>query len=108
MGFKVIIAGGGPVGLTAALALSAAKIDFVVLEKHRQVVSKAGSDLVLSPVGLRALSQLGLYDEIGDISTPLDIVSRVDHAGHHIGEFKLFLHMKKLYEHPGRVLSECQ
>ncbi len=95
--FKVLIVGGGPVGLTAALALSRANIDFILVEKHRQVVSRAGADLVLSPIGLRALSQLGLYDDLAAVSTPLGVLARIDHQGNDMGQLKIFEVMKEKY-----------
>lgn len=93
--FRVLIAGGGPVGLTAALALSKANVEFTLLEKHRLVVSDAGSDLVLSPIGLRALSQLGLYSELSAASTPLGAIQRIDHEGNDLGQVRIFEYMQE-------------
>ncbi|OAQ98954.1 hypothetical protein LLEC1_00604 [Akanthomyces lecanii] len=109
--FKVLIAGGGPVGLTAALALSKANIEFTLLEKRRQAVSNAGSDLVLSPIGLRALSQLGLYSELSAASTPLGAIQRSDHEGNDLGQVKIFEYMQENFGEPPRVLPRrdlCQ
>lgn len=58
--FKVIVVGGGPVGLTAAHALHAAGIDFVLLERRSSMVEKSGASLVLDPTTMRVMSQLGL------------------------------------------------
>ncbi|KAL2752034.1 hypothetical protein ACRALDRAFT_1037200 [Sodiomyces alcalophilus JCM 7366] len=66
--FKVIIAGGGPNGLTAAHALHQAGIDFVVLEKRANVVLDEGCSMVLGPANLRVMHQLGLYHRIKPIS----------------------------------------
>lgn len=93
--FRVIIAGGGPVGLTAALALSKANIEFTLLEKYPRIPSEAGSDLVLSPVSFRALSQLGLYQELSAASTPLGAIQRVDHSGNDLGKIKMFEYMRE-------------
>ncbi|KAJ2960900.1 hypothetical protein NQ176_g11024 [Zarea fungicola] len=94
-GFHVLIAGGGPVGLTAALALSRANISFTLLEKYRSIVPEAGSDLVLSPIGLRALSQLGVYNELSAVSTPLGVIQRIDHGGNNLGQFMVFETLKE-------------
>jgi 2-polyprenyl-6-methoxyphenol hydroxylase-like FAD-dependent oxidoreductase len=60
MGFRVIVAGGGLVGLTTAHILSKAGIDFVVLEQHDNVTPYLGSLLSIMPSTLRVLDQIGL------------------------------------------------
>ncbi|EDU47694.1 FAD binding domain containing protein [Pyrenophora tritici-repentis] len=62
--FKVIIIGGGPVGLTAAHALHLANIDFLVLERNDDVAVDAGASLVLGPQDMRFMQQLGLLDKL--------------------------------------------
>ncbi|KAK0715355.1 hypothetical protein B0H67DRAFT_645119 [Lasiosphaeris hirsuta] len=66
--FRVIVVGGGSVGLTAAHALSQAGIDYVVLENHSSVTTDVGASLVLWPHGLRVLAQLGLLKPLRDAS----------------------------------------
>lgn len=70
--FKVIIAGGGPNGLTAAHALHQAGIDFVVLEKRPDVVLDEGCSMVLGPANLRVMHQLGLYHRIKPTSAVIN------------------------------------
>ncbi|KFA50645.1 hypothetical protein S40293_04874 [Stachybotrys chartarum IBT 40293] len=65
--FKVIIIGGGPVGLSTAHALSQAGIDFVVLERRKAIVEDMGASLVLSPQSLRIMGHLGLLERFRDI-----------------------------------------
>lgn len=62
--FKVIIVGGGPVGLTAAHALSLAGIDFLILERRDSIVLEEGASLVLGPNSLRVMHQFGLLDTL--------------------------------------------
>lgn len=93
--FKVIVVGGGPVGLTAAHALTRANIDFVVLESRPKIVIDAGSDLVLLPMGMRLLGQLDLLGDVEHVSTALEKVVRIDHQGYDLGETKIFNHMKE-------------
>jgi len=92
--FKVIIVGGGPVGLTAAHALWRAGIDFVVLERAESVVIDYGPDQVLLPVGLRALGQLGLLDALRNVSSHLTTIGRLDHNGRNMGAIHWFFHEK--------------
>lgn len=61
--FKVVVVGGGPVGLILAHVLSKAGIDYVVLEGRPEVVKDVGASLVLGTDSMRVLSQLGLLDK---------------------------------------------
>lgn len=95
-GFKAIVVGGGPVGLTTAHALSRANIDFVLLERRSSPVIDAGSNLVLNPMGLRALDQLGLGSSLEEVSSTLGLVKRQDHQGRDIGDAYWFILFNKL------------
>lgn len=103
--FKVIVVGGGPVGLTAAHALTRAGIDFVVLESRPTVVINAGSNLVLLPTGMRILAQLGLLDALNAVSSPLAEIKRFDHAGRRIGDSNIFVHFGENHGVLPRVIS---
>ena len=103
--FKVIVVGGGPVGLTAAHALDRAGIDFVLLERRSDAVIDAGSNLVLLPEGLRVLSQLGLLDALNSVSSPLGRINRQDHRGRSIGDAHWFVEMKENFGVYPRVIS---
>jgi len=92
--FKVIVVGGGPVGLVAAHSLTQAGIDFVLLESRSSVVLDAGSNLVLTAIGLRVLGQLGLLPALDKVSSPLGCVARLDHDGKDIGDWHIFEHIK--------------
>ncbi|KAL0934096.1 FAD binding domain-containing protein [Colletotrichum truncatum] len=103
--FHVIIAGGGPVGLTAAHALYRAKISFTMLEMRHHPVVDAGSNLVINSVGLRALGQLGLLDELYNVSSELRSVHRMNHKGKDLGSIDWFrMEMENFGTWP-RVLS---
>jgi 2-polyprenyl-6-methoxyphenol hydroxylase-like FAD-dependent oxidoreductase len=95
-GFKAIVVGGGPVGLTAAHALSRANIDFILLERRPSAVIDAGSNLVLNPMGIRALGQLGLAESLEKVSSPLGAIRRQDHKGSDLGDVNWFILSKKL------------
>ncbi|KAK3346925.1 hypothetical protein B0T25DRAFT_290894 [Lasiosphaeria hispida] len=102
---KVIIVGGGPVGLTAAHALSRAGIDFTLLESRPSIVIDAGSNLVILPTGLRILSQLGLLETFNAASSPLGRIRRFDHEGNDIGDANFFVHYKENHGIAPRVVS---
>lgn len=76
--FKVVVVGAGPVGLVAAYALTAAGIDFVVLEGRPEVVQDVGASLVLAPHSLRLLAQFGLLDKLRRTGT--EVLRTEDYA----------------------------
>ncbi|KAI8631472.1 hypothetical protein F5Y19DRAFT_463222 [Xylariaceae sp. FL1651] len=82
MGFKVIIVGGGPVGLVAAHALHLAGIDFVVLERRVSVVDPSGASVVLSPPSMRILSQFGLREKLEEAGAELAHVKSFTRDGY--------------------------
>ncbi|OJK00950.1 hypothetical protein ASPACDRAFT_59758 [Aspergillus aculeatus ATCC 16872] len=84
--FKVIIVGGGPVGLTAAHALHHAGIDFVVLEARDSVVLDQGASVVLAPPSLRVMHQLGLLTRLSKISGEIYQVTSFTRDGYAFAE----------------------
>ncbi|KFH72183.1 hypothetical protein MVEG_02474 [Podila verticillata NRRL 6337] len=67
----VLIAGAGIGGLTAALLLERAGINYFVFERAA-IVKPLGAALALNSNVLPCLSQLGLMDELMDISLPVN------------------------------------
>ncbi|KAI0841065.1 FAD/NAD(P)-binding domain-containing protein [Hypoxylon sp. FL0890] len=69
--FRVIVVGGGPVGLTMANALAKAGIDFVVLEGRPAVTEDQGASLVLGAQSMRVLAQIGILDRLKQIGAEI-------------------------------------
>ncbi|KAI5465253.1 hypothetical protein BGZ63DRAFT_460059 [Mariannaea sp. PMI_226] len=103
--FRAIVVGGGPVGLTAAHALSRAGIDFLMLERRPNIVVDAGSNLVLLPMALRTLYQIGLRHILETVSSPLGTIHRIDHHGRDLSDMKWFEHDMENFGAFPRVIS---
>ncbi|KAK0615116.1 FAD binding domain-containing protein [Bombardia bombarda] len=89
--FRVIIVGGGPVGLTTALALSKAGIDFVLLERRDNVLNPSiGAGVALWPHGIRFMSQLGLHDRLAPLGVAQRQITTQTLQGHMYGVHKTF------------------
>ncbi|KAL4953547.1 hypothetical protein BDW69DRAFT_200095 [Aspergillus filifer] len=79
--FKVIIAGGSLVGLSLALVLERAGIDFELFEKG-QFAPQLGASIGLHPHSLRILDQLGVWPDIKREVVPLQNRNHYDGSGH--------------------------
>lgn len=93
--FKVIVVGGGPVGLIAAHALSHAGIEFVVLERRESVVLDQGASLVIGPPTLRVLHQLGLLDQLMAIGGQVNTSLTFTQQGHAFRDSNCFQILQK-------------
>lgn len=68
--FKVIIAGGSLAGLTLALVLERAAIDYELFEKG-EIAPQLGASIGLHPQTLRVLEQLGVSEHVERLTIPL-------------------------------------
>ncbi|WQF89220.1 Putative FAD-binding domain, FAD/NAD(P)-binding domain superfamily [Colletotrichum destructivum] len=71
-GPRVLIAGGSITGLSLALMLEQAGIDFLVLEGGPTIAPQVGAGLAFFPGGARILDQLGLFERLLSISSVFD------------------------------------
>lgn len=78
--FTVIIVGGSLVGLTTALVLEKAGIDYVLLEKG-EIAPHLGASIAIHPHMQRVMEQLGVWSEIKADVVPLDIRKHYDKNG---------------------------
>ncbi|KAI1444244.1 FAD/NAD(P)-binding domain-containing protein [Annulohypoxylon stygium] len=61
-GFRIIVVGGGVVGLVASHCFQKAGIDHVVLERRAEIDPPEGASIAIYPHGARILEQLGCLD----------------------------------------------
>ncbi|KAF4627989.1 hypothetical protein G7Y89_g10161 [Cudoniella acicularis] len=89
--FRVIIVGAGPTGLALGNMLIAANIDFVILERHKSVITESGACIMLWPHATRILDQLGLLKKGSHPQhIPLHSKIAIDHRGSQISNDPTF------------------
>lgn len=93
--FRVIVVGGGPVGLTVAHILSRAGIEYIVLEQRSLIKVDVGASLALWPQGLRVLSQLGLLERLQELGEEMGRTTTVTLEGYKYKETWATETMKK-------------
>lgn len=69
---KVIIAGAGLAGLTMAILLEKAGIEYQVLERSSEVQQTLGGAIILSFNVMPLMEQFGVLDQIEAISFPIE------------------------------------
>ncbi|KAI1506452.1 hypothetical protein F5X99DRAFT_364244 [Biscogniauxia marginata] len=97
--FRVIVAGGGPIGLTAAHMLSKAEIDFIVLEKRDTIIPQAGSSITTLPQTLRVYDQLGLLHSARAVSHIMDVRYQITLDGYRYNTTRSFQRIAENHGH---------
>ncbi|KAE8162124.1 hypothetical protein BDV40DRAFT_288822 [Aspergillus tamarii] len=88
--FRVVIVGGSIAGLTLAHALAAYNIDFVVLEAHEEIAPNVGASIGFTGNAHRILDQLGVWDELAELATPIINNYAWNDQGHKLGYTEAF------------------
>lgn len=73
---RVLIAGGSIAGLTLANILDKIGIDFLVLEKYKNIAPDVGASIGIFPTGFRILDQIGCHDAIWALLNGKDAYER--------------------------------
>jgi hypothetical protein len=97
--FKVLIAGGSLVGLTLALALEKAGIDWELFEKG-DIAPQLGASIGLHPQSLRILDQLGVWEDIKRAVIPLEHRQHLDGNGWCFEDSYVLKDIYKMYSIP--------
>ncbi|KAG0327641.1 hypothetical protein BGZ99_007222 [Dissophora globulifera] len=100
---KIIIAGSGIGGLSAAIGLELAGFDYTILEQEATASipsdmlddsttspSHIGGAIQVGPTALHFLHQLGIYEEIQRISKPVSGFSMNEHDMNYIGRIDMY------------------
>ncbi|GMG11918.1 unnamed protein product [Aspergillus oryzae] len=88
--FRVVIVGGSIAGLTLAHALAAKKIDFVILEAREEIAPNVGASIGFTGNAHRVLDQLGVWDELAELATPIIHNYAWNDKGHQLGYTEAF------------------
>lgn len=75
--FKVLIAGGSVSGLTLALTLERAGVDYELFEKG-DIDTDLGASIAINGPIIRILEQLGIWEDLEPIVTDVERSYRID------------------------------
>ncbi|KAF9175115.1 hypothetical protein BGX21_007362 [Mortierella sp. AD011] len=115
---RIIIAGSGIAGLSVAIALELAGLDYTILEQvstseyitsstSDQTKEVTGGAVQVGPTALHFLHQLGIYEEIQKISKPVSGYSMNEHDMSYVGRIDLSTYRER-YGYHTEVMSHSQ
>lgn len=96
MAFKVIIIGGGPVGLFLANGLQSSGIDYMLFEKRQTIPPTTAFGIFLWPQVTRMMHQLGLLDRLREVSHPMTGVIHSAPSGEQLSADAIFSKTHKM------------
>ncbi|KAL6903262.1 hypothetical protein GGI43DRAFT_336239 [Trichoderma evansii] len=100
MAFKVIIIGGGPVGLFLANGLQACGIDYTLFEKRPTIPPTTAFGIFLWPQVTRMMHQLGLLDKLREVSHPMTGIIHSAPSGEQLSIDTIFSKTHKIHGYP--------
>ncbi|KAF9128679.1 hypothetical protein BGW39_004851 [Mortierella sp. 14UC] len=100
---KAVIVGGGIAGLSLAIMMAKAGIEYIILERSTGLESSIGSATVLGPPVLRLIEQIGLLPEIEAASKPLNGLTIVDGECRKLGRLEGI--ERDRYGYPQRLIA---
>ncbi|KAK1238884.1 hypothetical protein MKX08_005945 [Trichoderma sp. CBMAI-0020] len=100
MAFKVIIIGGGPVGLFLANGLQRSGIDYLLFEKRPTIPPTTAFGIFLWPQVTRMMHQLGLLDKLREVSHPMTGIIHSAPSGEQLSADTIFSMTHKIHGYP--------
>ncbi|KAJ6170735.1 Monooxygenase FAD-binding [Penicillium canescens] len=83
--FTVIIIGGSVAGLTLANILERYDIEYILLEKYKEIAPQLGASIGILPYGSQVLDQLGLEGQISSLCERVERMQTFGPAGECLG-----------------------
>ncbi|KAF9900189.1 hypothetical protein EC991_007791 [Linnemannia zychae] len=100
---KAVIVGGGIAGLSLAIMMAKAGIEYIILERSTGLESSIGGATVLGPPVLRLIEQIGLLPEIEAASKSVDGLTIVDGECRKLGRLEGI--EQDRYGYPQRLIA---
>ncbi|KAG0366977.1 hypothetical protein BGZ54_004598 [Gamsiella multidivaricata] len=116
---RIIIVGSGIAGLSAAIALELAGLDYTILAQEvdtglasdtpdaQTTNVPIGGAVQVGPTALHFLHQLGIYEEIQKISKPVSGFSMNEHDMNYVGRIDMSTHRER-YGYHTEIMSRSQ
>ncbi|OCK82440.1 FAD/NAD(P)-binding domain-containing protein [Lepidopterella palustris CBS 459.81] len=105
--FRVLIAGGSLAGLTLALCLEQAGIDYILVEKE-EIGPQQGASIGLHPHSLKILDQLGVWKDIEKVIVPLLYRKHYDAVGKCVEDSMVLEKIRDRLRRPIIFMERCE